>query len=72
MTENQERIANRVIEVLQEASRAGLTVWEYGHSFFVATDEAYELGLEETGGETEYISSWLMENTNEKVMETRV
>lgn len=71
MTEQQEVSVGVLEEALAKAWKLGLAVWEYGHSFFVSTDKAYEDGLEGTGGETEYISDWIQENTDEKVYEFR-
>lgn len=71
MTTQQQEAAIALGVALQQVWDAGLTVWEYGHSFFVSTAEAEEAGCDGTGGETEYISDWITENTDELVYEFR-
>ncbi len=71
MNKQQQEAATALGAALKAVWASGLTVWEYGDSFFVATDQAYDDGLEGTGGETEYISRWIMDETDELVYEFR-
>jgi len=71
MTKQQQEAAIALGAALQQVWASGLTVWEYGHSFFVATNEAYEVGLEAVDGEDKYIARWIMQETDELVYEFR-
>lgn len=71
MTSEQQAAATQLGIALRAAWQQGLTVWEYGHSFFVATDEAYDVGLEGSEGEDKYISYWIRDETDEQVYEFR-
>jgi len=71
MTSEQKESAIAFGAALKAVWASGLTVWEYGHSFFVATHEAYETGLEAVEGEDKYISRWIMDETDEMVYEFR-
>ncbi len=62
MTDDQKQAILRLESAFLDVWALGLTVWEYGHSFFVATDQDYKNGMDATG-ETDHLSNWIIENT---------
>lgn len=71
MTGHQIETTRILMDNLTEVHQLGLRVWEYGCTFFISTEEAYEKGLNAIG-EDEYIATWIRENTDEDVFEVSV